>query len=60
VRVSARKPAVLPPLDEVRQQVTRDWENERRDRSREQSYRKLRERYDVVIEPALTTLAAQP
>lgn len=60
VRVSARKPAVLPPLNEVRQQVTRDWENERRDRSREQSYRKLRERYDVVIEPALTTLAAQP
>ncbi|MBL0292338.1 MAG: peptidyl-prolyl cis-trans isomerase [Betaproteobacteria bacterium] len=59
VRVSARTPAVLPPLDEVRQQVTRDWENERRDRSREQSYRKLRERYDVVIEPALTALAAQ-
>jgi PPIC-type PPIASE domain len=60
VRVSARTPAVLPPLDEVRQQVTRDWENERRDRSREHSYRKLRERYDVVIEPALTALAARP
>lgn len=60
VHVSARTPPVPPPLDEVRQQVTRDWENERRDRSREQSYRTLRERYDVVIEPALTALAAQP
>ena len=60
VRISARTPAVLPPLDEVRQQVLRDWENERRDRSREQSYRALRERYEVVIEPALAATASQP
>jgi PPIC-type PPIASE domain len=60
VRVSARTPAMLPSLDEVRQQVMRDWENERRDRSREQSYRKLRERYDVLIEPALAAPASQP
>lgn len=60
VRISARTPAVLPPLDEVRQQVLRDWENERRDRSREQSYRALRERYEVVVEPALAASASQP
>jgi hypothetical protein len=60
VRISARTPAVLPPLDEVRQQVLRDWENERRDRSREQNYRALRERYEVVIEPALAATASQP
>lgn len=60
VRISARMPAVLPTLDEVRQQVTRDWENERRDRSRDESYRKLRERYDVLVEPALAASASQP
>jgi hypothetical protein len=53
VRVSARAPAALPPLDEVRQQVAREWENARRERSRSESYRKLRERYDVVIQPNL-------
>ncbi len=53
VRVSARTPAGLPPLDEVRQQVTREWEHERRERSRSEAYRQLRERYEVVIEPTL-------
>lgn len=53
VRVSARAPAALPPLDEVRQQVAREWENARRERARSESYRKLRERYDVVIEASL-------
>jgi hypothetical protein len=61
VKVSARTPAVLPPLDAVRQQVAREWENERRERSRTENYRQLRERYDVVIEPALVqTVASQP
>lgn len=61
VRVSARTPAALPPLDEVRQQVAREWENERRERSRTESYRKLRDSYTVVIEPKLPPrVAAQP
>ncbi len=54
-------PAALPPLDEVRQQVAREWENERRERSRTESYRKLRDSYTVVIEPKLPPrVAAQP
>lgn len=58
VRVSARAPAAVPPLDEVRQQVVREWENERREQSREASYRKLRERYAVTIERATGPAAA--
>ncbi len=57
VRVSARAPATAPPLDEVRQQVAREWENERRELSREASYRKLRERYAVTIERAAVSAA---
>jgi PPIC-type PPIASE domain len=53
VRVTARTPAALPPLQAVRQQVAREWENERRERSRNESYRQLRGRYAVVIEPKL-------
>ena len=58
VRVSARTPVTVPPLHEVRQQVAREWENERREQSRDASYRKLRERYVVIIEPAADSAAA--
>lgn len=58
VRVSALTPAALPPLEEVRQRVARDWENERRDRSRSASYRQLRDRYEVVIQPKLPSASA--
>lgn len=60
VRVSARTPAALPPLDDVRQQVAREWENARRERARSESYRKLRDRYDVVIEPNLPQAKPTP
>lgn len=50
VRVTARVPAVLPPLNEVRPQVAREWENARRTSSRDDNYQKLRRDYDVVIE----------
>jgi PPIC-type PPIASE domain len=60
VRVEARTAAALPALDAVRQQVAREWENERRDRSRSESYRRLRDSYTVVIEPGLPKVAAQP
>ncbi len=52
VRVTARTPAALPALEEVRPQVLRDWENEWREHARAQQYRQLRDRYEVVIEPA--------
>jgi len=50
VRVTARAPAVLPPLSEVRPMVMREWENARRTTSRDENYQKLRREYDVVIE----------
>jgi hypothetical protein len=34
VRVSDRGAAVVPPLTAVRDQVVREWENERRQRAR--------------------------
>lgn len=46
----------LPALDEVREQVTRDWTSSRRDERLETTYRTLLERYTVVIErPGGTT-----
>ena len=60
VRVTARRPAALPELDAIRRVVAREWESERRESSRNESYQKLRGRYTVVIEAkGLATLAAQ-
>ena len=60
VRVTARQPAALQELDDIRRLVAREWESERRERSRDESYQKLRGRYTVVIEAKrLATLAAQ-
>jgi len=50
VRVTARTPATVPPLAEVRPAVAREWENERRAASLSESYRKLRSQYEIVIE----------
>lgn len=50
VRISARQPAVLPPLAAVRADVAREWEAARRRDALEADYARLRERYDVVIE----------
>jgi parvulin-like peptidyl-prolyl isomerase len=50
VRVTARTPSVLPPLEGVRAAVAREWENERRVASLAESYTKLRSQYEVVIE----------
>jgi hypothetical protein len=53
VRVSERAPAALPPLEEVRPVVAREWENDARQRALEDDYRRLRQKYDVVIEAQL-------
>jgi parvulin-like peptidyl-prolyl isomerase len=50
VRVAEFVPGALPPLEAVRTAVTRQWEDERRAVARSESYRKVRERYEVVIE----------
>lgn len=54
VRVDARTPGGVPPLEQVRAQVLREWENDRRKRALEEDYRRMRERYDVVIEAKVT------
>jgi len=53
VRVSARRPSLLPSLDSVRALVAREWENAQRKRALEESYRRLRQTYAVVIEAKL-------
>jgi hypothetical protein len=50
VRVRSRSASVLPPLNEVRTEVAREWESDRRTRERDASLRKLRDEYDVVVE----------
>jgi len=49
VRVSARTPPRVPPLDQVRAAVAREWESDQRTRSRDEDYRKRRSDYDVIV-----------
>jgi PPIC-type PPIASE domain len=55
VRVSDRTPAATPLLAAVRDQVVREWENERRQRARNDAYAKMRGEYQVSIETKLAT-----
>ena len=55
VRVSDRTPAVAPQLAAVRDHVMREWENERRQRARNDAYAKMRGGYEVSIETELAT-----
>jgi parvulin-like peptidyl-prolyl cis-trans isomerase-like protein len=50
VRVSARTPAAAPQLATVRERVVREWENDRRQRARNDAYAKMRGEYHVSIE----------
>jgi hypothetical protein len=52
VRVSDRAPAVAPPLAAVRDHVVREWENDRRQRARNDAYAKMRADYQVETELA--------
>jgi len=60
VLVTDRQPARLPALAEVRPQVLRDWQDQRRREQKEQAYARLREGYEITVEPApaVTTLSA--
>jgi hypothetical protein len=53
VRVTAWTPSVPPALDDVRQQVQREWEYDRRKRAFAASYERMRAKYDVAIEARL-------
>jgi parvulin-like peptidyl-prolyl isomerase len=55
VRVTERTPAVAPQLIAVRDQVVREWENERRQRARNDAYSMMRSEYQVSIETKLAT-----
>src|SRR3954467_12610319 len=57
VRVSDRPPSAVPPLAAVRDHVVREWENERRQRARNDAYTKMRGEYQASIE---TTPATEP
>ena len=50
VRVSTRTPAMPPQLTAVRDQVAREWENERRQHARNDAYARMRHGYEVTIE----------
>jgi len=55
VRVSDRTPAAAPQLSDVRDHVVREWENERRQRARNDAYTKMRGEYQVSVETTLAT-----
>jgi hypothetical protein len=55
VRISDRTPAIAPQLAAVRDHVVREWENERRQRARNDAYAKMRGEYQVTIETKLAT-----
>ena len=50
VRVTQRQSARQPALAEVRDAVLAEWRDQRRREAKEQAYRRLRERYEVVME----------
>lgn len=50
VRVTGRTEAALPALDAIRNEVSREWESERRTRALAEHYERLRKAYDVQVE----------
>lgn len=50
VRVTELVPPTVPPLADIRAEVVREWENDRRVGASEASYKRARAQYDVVIE----------
>jgi hypothetical protein len=59
VLVSERIPGSMPPLDNVRQEVRREWTNARRLEVEQKLYGSLKQHYAIVVEapPADSTLA---
>ena len=50
VFISERVAGGLPPLDDVRPAVQREWTNARRLEAEQKLYASLRERYEIVVE----------
>jgi parvulin-like peptidyl-prolyl isomerase len=49
VEVIARTEERVPPFDEVREAVLRDFRHARREQANEEAYREMRSRYEVVV-----------
>lgn len=60
VRITERLSARLPALEEIRDAVMAEWRDQQRREAREQAYERLRERYEVVVEPATAERQATP
>jgi hypothetical protein len=50
VRVLVKEPGGTPPLEDIRREVTREWEGDRRQRAMAAHLAGLRKRYEIVIE----------
>jgi parvulin-like peptidyl-prolyl isomerase len=59
VRVESLVPGEVPPLDEVRDVVARDYEQARRERALEVTLEAARQKYEVIVEPALARQASR-
>jgi hypothetical protein len=55
VFVDERTPGNLPPLDAIREAVQKEWLNERRLKAELSLYRKLRDRYQIIVEAPSAT-----
>jgi len=51
VFIRERTEGYIPPLDDVRDAVRREWANAQRLEANEQFYQRLRQRYTVTVEP---------
>lgn len=51
VLITERQPARRPALAEIRDAVLTEWQDQRRREAKEQAYRRLRKRYEIVMEP---------
>ena len=59
VRLEGLRPGTTPSMDELRSEVTRDFEMARRQRTRDAVLREMRWRYQVVVEPAVARQASR-
>jgi parvulin-like peptidyl-prolyl isomerase len=58
--ISERVSGGLPPLDDIRPAVHREWANARRLEAEQKLYASLRERYEIVVEaPAAKAASAE-
>ncbi len=59
VKLTERVEGIVPPLDDIRDLVSRDWTSAKREETNEASYSALRERYIVTLaEPTASDLSA--